>query len=198
MFTTKNLSLLPLSMGLLSLFLGSTYASAATNLTALFQVYEEACGSTIGEESELSADRYNNFKNSFIGHNETYIKGEYDGTRFFLRKNYIIPNEYRKAIDTVTITKGDKYNKNSITYTVKFKDASYRKIPLSHLNIYLVPNSGEFYDEIFLKSAFRELEPKFKHIEYNDDEWYGDAVVGADFNYKEKSIRCDAISGSYK
>lgn len=173
-------------------------ASATTDLTSLFQVYEEACGDSIGEKSELSADRYNNFKNSFIGHNESYTKGEYEGTRFFLRKNYIIPSEYQKAIDSVTIKKGDKHNKNSITYTVKFKDANYQKVPLSHLNIYLVPNSGEFYDEVFFKSSFRELEPKFKHVEYNDDEWYGDAVVGASFNYKEKSIRCDSIAGSYK
>ena len=173
-------------------------ANATTDLTSLFQVYEEACGDSIGEESELLANRYNYFKNSFIGHNESYTKGEYDGTRFFLRKNYIIPSEYQKAIDSIIIKKGDRDNNNSITYTVKFKDASYRNIPLSHLNIYLVPNSGEFYDEVFFKKSFQELEPKFKHIEYNDDEWYGDAVVGASFNYKEKSIRCDSIAGSYK
>ena len=94
--------------------------------------------------------------------------------------------------------KGDKHNKNSITYTVKFKDATYRKMPVSHLEIYLVPNSDDFYDAIYFKNSIKGLKPHFKYKRIDADEYNDEENLGAYLDSAKKLILCDGIVGSYK
>lgn len=196
MFNTKKLSVSLLSVGQLSL--SSTYASAATDVTPLFSVYEEACGYIDSTKSTNAAKTYNTFKNSFIEHHESNTNGTYNGTVFSLKKNYVLPAPYKNAVSSITMKKGDKYNKNSIIYTVKFKDATYRKMPVSHLEIYLVPNSGEFYDALHFKTSIKGLKPNFKYKQFVNDDYYGNEKIGAHLDSAKKLILCDGIVGSYK
>ena len=190
MFNTKNLSVSLLSVSLLSLSI--TYASAATDVTPLFSVYEEACGYTDSTKSTNAAKNYNTFKNSFITHKESTTNGTYNGTIFSLKKNYVLPAPYKNAVSSITMKKGDKYSSNSVTYTVKFKDATYRKKPISHLEIYLVPNSDVFYDALYLKTSTQGLKPHFKHEQFEGEKF------GAYLDSAKKLILCDGIVGSYK
>lgn len=198
MLNIKNLSVTLLSAGLLSASLSSTYANAATDVTPLFSVYEEACGYIDSTKSTNAAKTYNTFKNSFIVHKESTTKGVYNGTIFSLKKNYVIPAPYKNAVASITMKKGDKHNKNSITYTVKFKDATYRKMPVSHLEIYLVPNSDDFYDAIYFKNSIKGLKPHFKYKRINADEYNDQENFGAHLDSAKKLILCDSIVGSYK
>ncbi|WP_372830042.1 hypothetical protein [Psychrobacter maritimus] len=198
MLNIKNLSVTLLSAGLLSASLSSTYANAATDVTPLFSVYEEACGYIDSTKSTNAAKTYNTFKNSFIVHKESTTKGVYNGTIFSLKKNYVIPAPYKNAVASITMKKGDKHNKNSITYTVKFKDATYRKMPVSHLEIYLVPNSDDFYDAIYFKNSIKGLKPHFKYKRIDADEYNDEENLGAYLDSAKKLILCDGIVGSYK
>lgn len=198
MLNIKNLSVTLLSAGLLSASLSSTYANAATDVTPLFSVYEEACGYIDSTKSTNAAKTYNTFKNSFIVHKESTTKGVYNGTIFSLKKNYVIPAPYKNAVASITMKKGDKHNKNSITYIVKFKDATYRKMPVSHLEIYLVPNSDDFYDAIYFKNSIKGLKPHFKYKRIDADEYNDEENLGAYLDSAKKLILCDGIVGSYK
>lgn len=198
MLNIKNLSVTLLSAGLLSASLSSTYANAATDVTPLFSVYEEACGYIDSTKSTNAAKTYNTFKNSFIVHKESTTKGVYNGTIFSLKKNYVIPAPYKNAVASITMKKGDKHNKNSITYTVKFKDATYRKMPVSHLEIYLVPNSDDFYDAIYFKNSIKGLKPHFKYKRIDADEYNDEENLGAYLDSAKKLILCEGIVGSYK
>ena len=198
MLNIKNLPVTLLSAGLLSASLSSTYANAATDVTPLFSVYEEACGYIDSTKSTNAAKTYNTFKNSFIVHKESTTKGVYNGTIFSLKKNYVIPAPYKNAVASITMKKGDKHNKNSITYTVKFKDATYRKMPVSHLEIYLVPNSDDFYDAIYFKNSIKGLKPHFKYKRIDADEYNDEENLGAYLDSAKKLILCDGIVGSYK
>ena len=190
MFNTKNLSVSLLSVSLLSLSI--TYASAATDVTPLFSVYEEACGYTDSTKSTNAAKNYNTFKNSFITYKESTTNGTYNGTIFSLKKNYVLPAPYKNAVSSITMKKGDKYSSNSVTYTVKFKDATYRKKPISHLEIYLVPNSDVFYDALYLKTSTQGLKPHFTYEQFEGEKF------GAHLDSAKKLILCDGIVGSYK
>ena len=190
MFNTKLLSVSLLSVGLLSL--SSTYANAATDITPLFSVYEEACGYIESTKSTNAANTYNTFKNSFITHKESTTNGIYDGTIFSLKKNYVLPAPYKNAVSSITMKKGDTYSSDSLTYTVKFKDATYRKMPVSHLEIYVVPNSDVFYDALYLKTSTQGLKPHFKYEQFDSEKF------GAHLDSAKKRILCDGIVGSYK
>ncbi|MDE4454000.1 hypothetical protein [Psychrobacter sp. DAB_AL62B] len=192
MLNIKNLSFVLLSAGFLSISLGSTHASAATDVTQLFSVYEEACGYVDSAKSNNAAKTYNTFKNSFIAHKESTTKGIYNDTIFSLKKHYVIPAPYKNTIVSITMKKGDTYSSDSVTYTVKFKDATYRKKPISHLEIYVVPNSDVFYDALYLKTSTQGLKPHFKYVQFDDEK------LGAHLDSAKKLILCDGIVGSYK
>lgn len=190
MFNTKNLSVTLLSVGLLSV--SSTYVNAATDITPLFSVYEEACGYIDSAKSINAAKTYNAFKNSFIDYKESTTNGTYNGTIFSLKKNYVLPAPYKNVVSSITMKKGDEYSSNSVTYTVKFKDATYRKKPISHLEIYLIPNSDMFYDALYLKTSTQGLKTYFKYKQFDGEKF------GARLDSAKKLILCDGIVGSYK
>lgn len=192
MFNTKNLSFALIGAGFLSISLGSTYASATTDVTPLFSVYEEACGYIDSPKSTNAANTYNTFKNSFITHEESTTNGIYDGTVFSLKENYVLPAPYKNAISSITMEKGDDYSSDSVTYTVKFNNATYRNKPISHLDIYVVPNSDMFYDALYLKTSTQGLKPHFKYEQLDDEK------IGAHLDPAKKLILCDGIVGSYK